>query len=45
MTSTEEITVIVVGEKECEKMSQNSEMSDNISEQQDISKVPSLNCL
>ena len=45
MTSTEEITVIVVGEKECEEMPQNTEMSDNISEQQDIPKVHTLNCL
>ena len=45
MTSTEEITVIDVGEKECEEMPQNTEMSDNISAQQDISKVHTLNCL
>ena len=37
--------MIDVAEKECEKMSQNSEMSENISEQQDIAMVHSLNCL
>ena len=45
ITSTEEIKLIDVGEKECEKISQNSEMSENIPEQQEISKVHSLNCL
>ena len=33
--TTEEITVIVVGDKECKKVS----LSENISEQQDIFKV------